>query len=46
METAFEEHPHISIGHWCGEKVAIPPFFQALARVLGAMLGAATLLGK
>jgi hypothetical protein len=28
MGTAFEEHPHICIGPWCGEKVAVPPFLS------------------
>jgi hypothetical protein len=26
MGTAFEEHPHVCTGHWCGEKVALPSF--------------------
>jgi hypothetical protein len=28
MGTAFKEHPHIRIGHGCGENVAIPPFLS------------------
>jgi hypothetical protein len=46
METAFEEHPHIRIGHWCGEKVALPPFFSSSCASVWRNVGGRYLAGQ
>jgi hypothetical protein len=46
MGTAFEEHPHIRIGPWCGEKVAVSRFLSGSCASAWCNLGVRYLGGQ